>query len=1261
MLRTKRDLVTILRGADNAPRPVLRRLMPPLIFLLLLLAGGGGLLQWIQHRRGVSSQIADLSDSTGSELRIDLGNQTTGLANLLQVIATAPDVRRAMCNGDCDSLLAFAQPICETLARESRISHFHFLDARRAFLLCLQHAEKRGECCDRTVAREAERTGRPASGIELGSQGVFTLWAVRPVFADGKLIGYVELGKEIDDILRARHGMPGHQLFVTVRKDRVNRQEWQEAVRQRGRAADWDRLPHSVVIYTSQATLPEDCESWIDANEGASPHCDTSRELTLAGNTWLATVLPLPDASGKEAGKLWMLQEFSEQESAFARQMILGGIASGAAMTLLLGLAYVLLRRTDAAIRIQEAVLRDSHTRYDQLAVQSRTFAWDVNAEGLYTYVSDAAKSVLGYEPEELAGRMHFYDLHPEAGREECRQAAFAVFERRESLVGLLNSIQMKDGRIRWFSTSGLPLLNPDGTLRGYRGSDTDVTERKLAEDQLRESEERFRSMADGAPVLIWIAGEDKLCTYFNRPWLDFTGRTMEQEQGNGWVEGVHPDDLARCMETYLAAFDARQPFAMEFRLRRKDGEFRWLLDNGVPRFRKDGSFQGYIGSCVDITEQKFAEETQRRFELLFRNNPALMAISTLPERRFVEVNDAFLKSLGYDRDDILGKTAEQLDLFVQPDELSAVSAELRERGRIADMEIQVRRRDGEILDVMFSGEIIHSQGRKYFLTVTVDITARKRAEADLQNVNIRLEQALQQADSANRSKSEFLANMSHEIRTPMNGVIGMTGLLLNTALNAEQRRYARTIRSSGEALLTLLNDILDFSKIEAGRLDLEKIDFNLPLVLDAFASPLALQARDKGLEFLFETQPDVPSELVGDPGRLRQILTNLAGNAVKFTERGQVSVRANLVAETETDVVIRFTVRDTGIGIPPELQQKLFQKFTQADSSTTRRYGGTGLGLAISKQLAELMGGEIGVNSDVGVGSEFWFTVRLDKAAQGTGHAEKAIASASAALPKVRRSGARILVAEDNPVNQEVTLGILRHLGLQANAVNNGAEAVETLKNEHYALVLMDVQMPEMDGLEATRHIRDPRSTALNPRIPIIAMTAGAMRGDRERCLEAGMDGHVTKPVELRFLIEALNTWLPHDNLQTSPSALTAAATDGSTEPDVPVHDRAGMLARLMHNADLAERTTSRFLESVPTQIETLRQSLEFGDFATAGREAHSIKGAAGCLGGERLRCAALKLEEAAHAGDLNAAPSRLADLQLQFERLKDAIQTKR
>jgi PAS domain S-box-containing protein len=791
-----------------------------------------------------------------------------------------------------------------------------------------------------------------------------------------------------------------------------------------------------------------------------------------------------------------------------------------------------------------------------------------------------------------------------------------------------------------------------------------DITRRKEAND-------RLRSITDAAHDAILMMDPRGAISYWNPAAERILGYAADEAIGKNLHDLLAP-------ERYRAAHRRAFPeFArsgrgkavgktLELFAQRRDGS-EISVSLSMSSVFLSGEWHA-VGILTDITERKLAEE--RLHDALQRLQLATAAgsIGTWSwtfENDRLEWDDRLCDWYGVPNGDRrAGLYYEFWRTRVHPDD--------RDR---AEEVLEQSRRDGVASEDIF--RIILPDGRLRFIysawtferdaagnlvrTIGVnrDITQQHELEEELRA-------AKQLADAANAAKSEFLANMSHEIRTPMNGVIGMTGLLMDTELNSQQRRYAETIRSSGESLLTLINDILDFSKIEAGKLELEMLAFDLHSVLDEFASPLALRAQGKGIELICAVAPDVPSWLIGDSVRLRQILTNLVGNAVKFTEQGEISARAGLVAETESDVVIRFVIRDTGIGLTPEQQQHLFQKFSQADSSTSRRFGGTGLGLTIARQLVQLMGGEIGLTSKQGVGSEFWFTARLVKATQrpnpalppaeirGTRvlvvddsainreillaqlaawgiraetasdgpaalrllaqaceeqqpfraalidmrmpgmdgialaraiRAESGFAATRLVLltslgrqsnaaelaqqgfaacltkpirqadlldclsrvlagrfstqrvvirpdresvPTLRRTRARILVAEDNVVNQDVALALLRKFELQASAVENGAQAIEALQNEHYDLVLMDVEMPEIDGLEATRMIRSPQSAVRNRQIPIVAMTAAAMQGDRERCLQAGMNAYISKPVLPQALLEALNAWLP-------------------------------------------------------------------------------------------------------------------------------------
>ncbi len=724
----------------------------------------------------------------------------------------------------------------------------------------------------------------------------------------------------------------------------------------------------------------------------------------------------------------------------------------------------------------------------------------------------------------------------------------------------------------------------------------------------------------------------------------------------------------------------------------------KWVSLSVCPREDEQGNTIGAFATVVDITRMKKMQFELAESEKRFRDIEMCSADwlwETDRDGRYTFCSVKVIDSLGYTASEILGKTP--FDLMPSEDVQSIKDTFInlsRNKENIVNLENRNIHKNGDIKIFLTNGiPILDDDGNLIgYRGVDTDITEQKRAEEDLieaqmqtEKKNIELETALSiakeltdKAEQASRTKSIFLANMSHEIRTPMNGVIGMTDLLLDTELTAEQADYARTVKQSADALMSIINDILDFSKIEAGKLELEEIDFDLRTMLEDISNLLSIQMTRKSIELLLRIDREVPSLLRGDPGRIRQVITNLLGNAIKFTSNGEITLGVDVVKQYGDIALLRFLVSDTGIGIAQDKLDALFQPFTQADSSTTRKYGGTGLGLTISKQLAELLGGEIGAESTPGKGSTFWFTteVKIRKPFRGskvsvkedkellrsskilivddnsanrrilsdildglgcihaeatTGHealetlikadaednpftvalldmqmpdmsgetlgirikedtrlsgtllmimftsaatrgdaARMSEAGFSAFLTKPatlsqfrecllrvliqngdtikddargiitkhsiaesRKENLRILLAEDNPVNRKVALKILEILGYNAHPVENGIQAIEELEKNHYDLVLMDIQMPEMDGLEATRIIRDPESAVMNHDIPIIAMTAHAMHGDRDKGIQAGMDDYITKPVHPDTISEKINAVFLSDRNQ--------------------------------------------------------------------------------------------------------------------------------
>jgi PAS domain S-box-containing protein len=1115
---------------------------------------------------------------------------------------------------------------------------------------------------------------------------------------------------------------------------------------------------------------------------------------------------------------------------------------------------FVSLRSEDVDEAIQSALrevgafLEVDRTQLCRVSDDGRTFSitHEWCAPGVPPRIGDLQEVALDEYPwlwttiesSQVAAVSDLANLPPEASRlreslARQRVSAFAcvAVHRGGKAVGFLGLDVL--GRRRDWPNDEVGLLQVEAEVL------SNALARKAAEGTIRDSEQRFVKAFRNSPAPMMIVHlRDERVTEVNEAFLRAFGMQGDQVLGRT-VDQLHlyaNQDELDTVRRFLGSGLPMRDFEVVLRSGAGDTRHGML---SVDLFEAGGE-TFYLAVLADLTERRRAEEALREREEIFRSisSAAQDAVIMIdPEGRVTVWNEAAEHMFGYSRVEAVGAPVHDLLVPERYEPQPAIG--LAQFSHTGDgplvgstQQIAARRSDGTEIPVELSVSAVRLRGGWHAVAIIRDITERLKVEEALWNAkeeaeaaNLELQRSVERANRlaeeaavANAAKSEFLANMSHEIRTPMNGIIGMSGLLLDTELTPEQREYGETVRNCADSLLTIINDILDFSKIEAGRLDLEAIDFDLVVMLEETTDVLAVRAHEKGLELTCLVDPAVPRHVRGDPGRLRQVLMNLVGNAVKFTASGEVGIGVEVEEDGADGMTLRFRVTDTGIGIAAGKLPLLFQPFTQVDSSTTRRFGGTGLGLSISRQLAELMGGRIGVESEEGRGSTFWFTCRVERSLRaapavptgdieglrvlavddnatnrqvlrgmlaGWGCRGEVVDGGAAALGRLReaagegdpfrvaildmglkdvpgdevgrqvrsdpalgatilvmmtssgrrgevnrlgeigfsgyltkpvkgthlydtlrmlvqratpgkgvqslpvvtrftvaeaaRRRTRILLAEDNVTNQRVARAVLEKMGHHVDVVVNGLDALRALAARSYDIVLMDIQMPEMDGLEATRAIRSGGHAVRNPAVPIVAMTAHVMKGDRERCFAAGMDDYVAKPLRPAELEAAIARSAKADAAERAPQdggAGGAPQKDEAGGADTPrgasprpnastadgadatvAFERGLLLERLGGDEVILDQIVKVFLEDAPQQLTAMQAASDAGDTTTLRRLAHTVKGSAGTVGATGLQAAAAGLEQAVDRSDSAASRELLAVVRDRYALVERAM----
>ncbi len=912
---------------------------------------------------------------------------------------------------------------------------------------------------------------------------------------------------------------------------------------------------------------------------------------------------------------------------------------------------------TDIINRHSSVAEKERYFRY--LFENAPVGIYQVTFEGKYLTVNLKQAQLFGYDSPE--------DLRDDINNKLINNTHYSKSEERDAIIQALLAhpnewstretvFRKRDGSLFDVQLHHRAVFSPDGTPLHIDGYMEDISGRKALEHKLQQELELRKNIFDAIPVHLYLKDKQGRYLLANKSFSDFKGIPREEFIGKSVFDILERKTALIAAEEDRLVLETGETVSAEERLARgKEETTQWHKVLKTPLLGAGGEIVGVVGCSFDITPLKNAMEALRESEHRFRSlaeDMPLMISTTLADGTILYANKAYCSQFGSGRDEILGTSF--LDFLIEEDRETVIRsiAEMTAEDPLSVIEERVLIDDGALRwHRWMNRAFFDPEGRIQFLQgVGEDITERKIADEALRA-------AKNQAQMASEAKSEFMANVSHEIRTPMNGILGLSELLLETELREEQQKLARMVHTSASNLLGVLNDILDFSKIEAGRMTLNSFSFSPLTLLHEVSELFAPQAKEKNISLEQRIDPELPPVLLGDAVRLRQILMNLVSNAVKFTREGSVILSASVLRNGKDSADILFSVADTGPGIPDHLLEDIFSPFRQGEAFLTRRYGGTGLGLAISSQLAEMMGGVLNVESTLGEGSVFSFLLSFEKDESREIRVERVAPH----VPSAARTDTRasVLVVEDNKVNRELVRLLLRKAGYNTALACDGREAIHLLSKENFDLVLMDIQMPEMDGYEATSFIRDPLSPVLDHGVPIVALTAHAAEGFREKCLSRGMDDYLPKPFSSSDLLAVLYKWIPLSGRMQGHGKKAALSPEQDDDSKQEFFDAKSFFSMLFDDRQEGEELLELFLESVPDDMALLEQSIAEEDYDRIAALSHTLKGTAGNACAPLMSRHAKALQQAAKEENLPAVLRLFAELKYIFTKVERAIRS--